>query len=160
MHVFVNREKFVGWIWTDENGWTEMGRKNETFAVGGNYKKKKKKGKKKKKKKKKKVALCWLFKSDNPTVENREVPGLKRKFVITYARVCVGIRARMALFFFPFFFFSFFPVTNVAIKLLKRSNCCAKKKERLFEFRAKIYRTFITYISDIRSTGWSFVFSW
>lgn len=120
----------------------ERWRKNETFAVGGNYKKKKKK-----------VALCWLFKSDNPTVENREVPGLKRKFVITYAHVCAGIRARMALFFF-FFQWRTWPSNYWKDPIV------ARKKEWLFEFRAKIYRTFITYISDIRSTRWSFIFSW
>ena len=111
-----------------------------------------KKKKKKEKKKKKGSAMLTFQKRQSHRGKSRS-SGIKTEVRYHVCACMCGNPCTDGPIFFSFFFFSFFPVTNVAIKLLKRSNCCAKKKERLFEFRAKIYRTFITYISDIRSTG-------
>ena len=63
---------------------------------------KKREGEREREKKNPCLALCWLFKNDNPTVENRGVPGLKRKFVITSVCACMAL---FSLFLFFFFFF-------------------------------------------------------
>lgn len=78
-------------------------------------------------------------------MENREVPGLKRKFVITYAHVCVEIRARMALFFFFFFFFSDERghQTTEKIQLLhEKKNDCSNFAPKYIERSLPIYPIF------------------
>lgn len=75
-------------------------------------------------------------------MENREVPGLKRKFVITYAHVCVGIRARMALFFF-FFSDERGHQTTEKIQLLhEKKNGCSNFAPKYIERSLPIYLIF------------------
>lgn len=102
--------------------------KNETFAVGGNYKKKKKGS-----------AMLTFQKRQSHRGKSRS-SGIKTE--VRY-HVCACMCGNPCTDGPIFFFFS---VTNVAIKLLKRSNCCTKKRMAVRISRQNISNVHYPYI--------------
>lgn len=125
MHVFVNREKFVGWIWNAKRDGEKMKRSRSVVIT--------------KKKKKKGSAMLTFQKRQSHRGKSRS-SGIKTE--VRY-HVCACMCGNPCTDGPIFFFFS---VTNVAIKLLKRSNCCTKKRMAVRISRQNISNVHYPYI--------------